>query len=100
MGRDAYAQALLHALAPDAGEVGDDVAVGDDPREADLALAVVGADDASRRAHELLDELPRTVLRPVRLGREEAMHLGGVDAGWIVLELQLTDSPLRAEYAR
>ena len=69
------------------GEIGDRGAVRHRPGEADLALAVVEADDAVGLADQPFDRLARASLRPVGTGEE---RVGGVevDASRIVVELE------------
>ena len=72
----------------DVGEVGDRDPVGERPAEPDLPCVPVEADNSVRLADEALDGLRRPAERPVRLGRQEPVHLVEVNAGRIVVELE------------
>ena len=89
---------LLHELDPepappyvrvdvDVGQVRKYDAVRDDAAEPELPLTRVQADDAGGLTDEPLDDLPRSPFRPVRLLREEPVHLADVDPIGIVVEL-------------
>src|SRR5438132_9802227 len=70
----------------DVREVHECHSVGERPRESDLPLGVVQADDPLRLAHETLHDLARPSLRPVGLIRQEVMDGVDVDAGGVVVE--------------
>ena len=72
----------------DVREVGERDAVADRPAEADLALAVVEADDARRVPHQALLDVERPTRGPVALVAEVAVHLDEVDAFLVVVELE------------
>ena len=71
----------------DVGQVRERDAVRDHAPEPELPLTRVQADHAGGLADEPLDDLPRPSLRPVRLLREEPVHLTDVDPSGIVVEL-------------
>ncbi len=86
--RLAEAAAAVVGEHVDVREVRDREAVGDGAAEADLALAVVEADDACCLVDQPILRLPGAPGRPVALLAEEAVHLGAVDPRCVVVELE------------
>src|SRR5919201_1152507 len=70
----------------DVGEIDERDPVGDGAAEADLAAAVIQADDAGSLAHEAGDGRVRASARPVRLVREIVVDGVDVDSRGIVVE--------------
>jgi hypothetical protein len=72
----------------DVGEVGEYFVVGDHAGEADLSPFPVEPHHPGRLAHEALDHLPRTSLRPVGLVGEVVVDGVDVDPRTVVVELE------------
>ena len=84
---DAQAAAAVLLEHVDVREIGLHMAVGERPREADLIALVVEADDASGVLDQVVLNVARAPLRPVRLLAQVAMNRLAVDARRVVVEL-------------
>src|SRR5439155_4174869 len=69
-------------------EVDERDAVGRSPREPDLPVAVVHADDARGAVDQPVLRLAPTAGRPVAHLAQEAVDLGSIDARLVVVELE------------
>ncbi len=85
----------------DVREVDERVAVGHGPAEADLAVAVVEADDALRLVDQPVLGLARPAERPVRDLAQEPVHLAPVDPLLRIVQLEaVAERPFQADTVR